>query len=201
MSTEINLDQIKTDLVKLDSELSPSELHGNLCGALCAKGGMNIHDWLTLTFFSENDKEGEFSKAVNSRELLLSAIAESFKPFFISTAAALADNSLNFYPLLPDDESESIRLAAIAQWAQGFLMGLSLAGVKDFSAYAGEVNEFVEAMASITAVGDYELAGDDSDEEAIIEFIEFIRIGVLLLNEEMNPVRVPIDIPDSSSIH
>ncbi|MCP3852615.1 MAG: YecA family protein [Gammaproteobacteria bacterium] len=201
MSTEINLDQIKTDLVKLDSELSPSELHGNLCGALCAKGDMNIHDWLTLTFFSENDKEGEFSKAVNSRELLLSAIAESFKPFFISTAAALADNSLNFYPLLPDDESESIRLAAIAQWAQGFLMGLSLAGVKDFSAYAGEVNEFVEAMASITAVGDYELAGDDSDEEAIIEFIEFIRIGVLLLNEEMNPVRVPIDIPDSSSIH
>jgi len=182
-------------------------LHGNLCGALCAKGDMNIHDWLTLTFFSDNSyssdnsEEGEFSKAVNSRELLLSAIAESFKDFFVSTAAALSDNSLNFYPILPDDESESIRLTAIAEWAQGFLMGLSLAGVKDFSAYAEEVNEFVEAMASITAVDDYELAGDDSDEEAIIEFIEFIRIGVLLLNEEMNPVRVPIDIPDSPSIH
>jgi len=78
-------------------------------------------------------------------------------------------------------------------------MGLSLAGVKGFTDYPEEVKEFVEAMASIATVDDYELAGDDSDEEAIIEFIEFIRIGVLLTNEEMNPIRVPIDIPSTDN--
>jgi uncharacterized protein YgfB (UPF0149 family) len=194
MSFETDVEQIKADLVKLDSELSPSELHGTLCGALCGKGDMNIHEWLTLTFFKEDN---DTSKAVNSRELLLSAIAESFKGFFSDAVTALADNSLNFHPFLPDEGSETVRLAAIAEWAQGFLMGLSLAGIKDFSEYPAEVTEFVEAMASIATVDDYELAGDDSDEDAIIEFIEFIRIGVLLINEEINPIRVPIDIPDS----
>ena len=195
MSSETDIEQIKADLIKLDSELSPSEVHGTLCGILCGKGDINLHEWLSLTFFRAGD---DTSKAVNARELLLEAIAESFKSFFLETLRALSDNNLNFYPLLPDDESETIRLAAIAEWAQGFLMGLSLAGIKDFSVYPGEVKEFVEAMASIATVDDYELAGDDSDEEAIIEFIEFIRIGVLLVNEEINPLRVPVDMPDTT---
>lgn len=199
MSSEINIEQIKSDLVTLDSDMSPSEVHGTLCGALCGKGDMNIHEWLSLTFFREDN---DASKAVNSRELLLGAIAESFKGFFVETVTALSDNSLNFYPLLPDEGSESVRLTAIAEWAQGFLMGLSLAGIKKFTDYPAEVTEFVEAMASIATVDDYELAGDDSDEEAIVEFIEFIRIGVLLINEEFNPIRVPIDVPDGdNSMH
>jgi len=195
MSSEINIEQIKADLIKLGSELSPSEVHGTLCGILCGKGDINLHEWLSLTLFRADD---DTSKAVNARELLLEAIAESFKSFFLETLRALSDNNLNFYPLLPDDESETIRLAAIAEWAQGFLMGLSLAGIKDFSDYPGEVKEFIEAMASIATVDDYELAGDDSDEEAIIEFIEFIRIGVLLINEEINPLRVPVDLSDTT---
>jgi len=199
MSSEINIEQIKTDLATLDSELSPSELHGSLCGTLCGQSDINIQEWLLVTFFKEDD---EASKAVNARELLLEAIAESFKVFFLETLKALSDNNLNFYPLLPDDDSETIRLTAIAEWARGFLMGLSLAGIKNFSDYPPEVTEFVEAMASISMVDDYDLACDDSDEEAIIEFIEFIRIGVLLINEEINPIRVPIDIPeDDSTLH
>ena len=54
--------------------------------------------------------------------------------------------------------------------------------------------EFVEAMAAISGAYNYELAGDESDEEAVFEMIEFIRMGVLLVNEEMNPIRVPVDI-------
>lgn len=198
MSSEIDIEQIKADLIKLDSEASPSEIHGSLCGTLCGRADINIHEWLSLTFFREDN---DTSNAVNSRELLLVAIAESFKIFFANTVTALADNNLNFYPLLPndDEEDELIRLTAIAEWAQGFLMGLSLAGVKQFSDYPEEVTEFVEAMASIATVDDYDLAGDESDEEAIIEFIEFIRIGVLLMNEEMNPLRVPVDMPDTDT--
>ncbi|MCU7937820.1 MAG: YecA family protein [gamma proteobacterium symbiont of Bathyaustriella thionipta] len=196
MTIEINIEQIKADLIKLDSELSPSEVHGTLCGVLCGKSDINVHEWLSLTLLRETENA---SQAVMARDLLLEAITESFKSFFLATVTALSDNNLNFYPLLPEDESESVRLEAIAEWAQGFLMGLSLAGIKSFSEYPEEVTEFVEAMASISTAGDYDLAGDESDEEAIIEFIEFIRMGVLFLNEEMNPMRVPVDIPDSIS--
>lgn len=198
MSAEINIEQIKADLVKLGNEQSPSEVHGTLCGVLCANSDINVHEWLSLTVLTSTelrDSEAE-SQAVMARDLLLEAITESFKAFFLTTITALSDPELGFYPLLPEEDSEAVRLEAIAEWAQGFLMGLSVAGVKSFSDYPEEVTEFVEAMASIANAGDYDLAGDDSDEEAINEFIEFIRMGVLFLNEEMNPVRVPVDIPD-----
>lgn len=194
MSSEINIEQVKADLIKLGSELSPSEVHGTLCGVLCGKSDINVHEWLSLTLLRESE---DASQAVMARDLLLEAVTESFKSFFAATLRALSANDLNFYPLLPEDGSESIRLEAIAEWAQGFLMGLSLAGIKSFSEYPEEVTEFVEAMASISTAGDYDLAGDDSDEEAIIEFIEFIRMGVLFINEELNPIRVPVDIPDA----
>ena len=67
---------------------------------------------------------------------------------------------------MPDDESIMISLEAIAQWAQGFLMGLSLSGVNDFSSYAEDVEEFVETMVSVSDADRYDLADDESDEEA-----------------------------------
>ncbi len=196
MSSEIDIEQIKADLIKLGSELSPSEVHGTLCGVLCGKSNITVHEWLSLTLLRSSE---DASQPVMSRDLLLEAVTESFKRFFLVTITELSDNNLKFYPLLPEDGSEAVRLEAIAQWAQGFLMGLSIAGIKSFSEYPEEVTEFIEAMASISTAGEYDLAGDESDEEAIIEFIEFIRMGVLFMNEEMNPIRVPVDVPDSLS--
>ena len=196
MSSEIDIEQIKADLIKLGSELSPSEVHGTLCGVLCGKSNITVHEWLSLTLLRSSE---DASQPVMSRDLLLEAVTESFKRFFLVTITELSDNNLKFYPLLPEDGSEAVRLEAIAQWAQGFLMGLSIAGIKSFSEYPEEVTEFIEAIASISTAGEYDLAGDESDEEAIIEFIEFIRMGVLFMNEEMNPIRVPVDVPDSLS--
>jgi len=196
MSSEIDIEQIKADLIKLGSELSPSEVHGTLCGVLCGKSNITVHEWLSLTLLRSSE---DASQLVMSRDLLLEAVTESFKSFFLATITELSDNNLNFYPLLPEDGSEAVRLEAIAEWAQGFLMGLSIAGIKSFSEYPEEVTEFIEEMASISTAGEYDLAGDESDEEAIIEFIEFIRMGVLFMNEEMNPIRVPVDVPDSLS--
>jgi len=194
MSSKIMIEQIKTDLVILGSELSPSEVHGTLCGVLCGRNDITIHEWLLLALLADSD---DAVQAVKDRELLLDAISNSFKPFFIATISALADNNLNFHPLLPDNEDAAVRLQAVSEWAQGFLMGLTLAGIKTFSDYPDEVSEFIEAMTSISSAADYELAGDDSDEKAIIEFTEFMRMGVLFINEEINPMRMPVDIPEN----
>ncbi len=196
MSSEITIEQVATDLVQLNCEISASEVHGTLCGILCGKNNTTLHDWLSLTLLKESQ---ENSQSIRSRGLLLEAISESFKDFFLMTISALSDNNLKFYPLLPEDEDKMVRLIAIAEWAQGFLMGLSLAGIKSFKQYPDEVTEFIEAMASISTASDYELAGDESDEEAIFEFTEFIRMGVLFINEEINPMRMPVDIPESIS--
>ena len=187
MTTEFDIEQVKKDLLKLDSAASPSEAHGILCGLLSGKADIEAQDWLSA-----------IANSIEPGDLLAEEASESLTGFFFQTVQALSDNNLKFYPLLAEEESEAIRLEGIAQWAQGYLMGLSLAGIKKFSDYSEEVSEFVEAMATISNADDYELADDDSDEEAIVELIEFIRIGVLLVNEEMNPIRVPVDIPDDT---
>lgn len=192
LAESIKLDSVKSELIMLGLEQSPFEVHGTLCGVLCAQHDINLYEWLSLALL---DKTKDFSEAINDRDLLLEAIGVSFKGFFIATARSLDNSNLNFQPLLADDdESVTHRLYAIAQWSQGFLMGLSLGGLKSFSGYSSEVNEFVEAMTSLSNADEYDLAYDESDEIAIIELTEFIRMGVLLSNEEINPVRQPIHI-------
>ncbi len=191
MSLEMDIKQIQSDLVKLGSESTSSEAHGILCGVLCGRSDIEAWEWLSLTVDAYD--------AIEPGDLLAREASESLSTFFLATVAALSDDNLKFYPLLAEDESEVVLLESIAQWAQGYLMGLSLAGIKTFSDYPEDVTEFVEAMASISKADDYDLAGDDSDEAAMVELIEFIRIGVLLMNEEMNPVRMPVDSPSVDS--
>lgn len=193
MTQEIDIERVQKNLTTLGSEVSPFEAHGTLCGLFCGRTDMEPQEWLALTTSG--------SDAIEQGDLLAAEAAEWLSELFFHTVSALSDNNLNFYPLLPDDETEAIQLEAIAQWAQGFLMGLSLAGIENFSDYPEEVGEFVEAMTSISTADDYDLAGDDTDAEAIIELVEFIRIGVLLVNEEMNPLRVPVDIPPDQTLH
>ncbi len=193
MTYEINIERVQKNLTTLGSEASPSEAHGTLCGLLCGRADLESQEWLALTTTE--------AEAIEQGDILAVEAAEWLSELFFHTVAALSDNNLNFYPLLPDDDSETVQLEAIAQWAQGFLMGLSLAGIEKFTDYPEEVSEFVEAMTSISSADDYDLAGDDSDEEAITELLEFIRIGVLLVNEEMNPLRVPVDIPEDQTLH
>ncbi len=193
MTYEIDIERVQKNLTTLGSEASPSEAHGTLCGLLCGRADLEPQEWLALTTTE--------AEAIEQGDILAAEAAKWLSELFFQTVAALSDNNLNFYPLLPEDDSETVQLEAIAQWAQGFLMGLSLAGIEKFTDYPEEVGEFVEAMTSISSADDYDLAGDNSDEEAITELVEFIRIGVLLVNEEMNPLRVQVDIPEDQTLH
>lgn len=185
MSLEIDIELIIRSLTNIGSEASPSEAHGILCGLFCGQESITNHDWLT-----------HISKTMSAGDLLAEEAEQILAVLYHETKNSLADNDLKFYPLLPENEGDMIILEAIAQWAQGFLMGLSLSGISDFSKYSDEVDEFVEAMASLSDADSYDLAGDESDEAAIFELIEFIHIGVLLVNEEMNPMRMPVEMPD-----
>ncbi len=193
MTQKIDIARVQKNLATLGSEASASEAHGTLCGLLCGRTDLQPQEWLALTTPG--------SEAIEQGDILAAEAVEWLSELFFHTVSSLSDNHLNFYPLLPEDDREAVQVAAIAQWAQGFLMGLSLAGIEQFSDYPQEVAEFVQAMSSISSADDYDLAGDETDEEAITELVEFMRIGVLLLNEEMNPLRVPVDIPEDKTLH
>jgi len=109
------------------------------------------------------------------------------KELFYLSAAQLDDADLGFALLLPaDQDTLNQRLDALRQWCQGFLTGLVLAGLHKERLFSPEVKEFLADLVEICRLG--AVAGDGSEEEeaAYMEIAEYVRMGVLLVNEELN---------------
>jgi hypothetical protein len=46
-------------------------------------------------------------------------------------------------------------------------------------------------MVEIARAGSYELDGGEEDEQSYQQLLEYVRTGVLLLNEELHPTKAP----------
>jgi uncharacterized protein YgfB (UPF0149 family) len=151
-----------------------AEAHGTLAGSLCAAPGYRFEDWL-----KEILPEGAQSNATGPLEEL-----------FSETNAALASDEMLFEPLLPEDERPlDARAAALAQWCQGFLYGLGSSRIHDASRLPGDVGEIVRDLTEITHAGASATETPESDESAYAELVEFVRVGVQLIFEELEPFR------------
>ena len=163
------------------AELPAAEAHGCLCGALCAADDYSPNQWLIE--IAPDPASG----------IPLDAPDSPLRVLFDSTVRDLRSDSLEFTPLLPDDEVGLVyRTEALAQWAQGFLYGLA----------AGEIGRRPDLPASVSEIlGDFAEIGratlstaegiDEADEEAFAELYEFVRVGVQLVYDELLPLRRP----------
>jgi uncharacterized protein len=152
-----------------------AEAHGTLSGGLCATADYRFEDWL--------------------REILPAGSADppaaaALRQLYDATAGALGETDMEFAPLLPADAQPiATRTAALAEWCQGFLYGLGAGSIPDASRLPGEVGEFVRDLAQITRAGVDTAQSEDSNESAYAELVEFVRVGVQLLYEELAPAR------------
>lgn len=185
MSDSLDAEQLENFVNRLTMEATASEVHGMFCGFLCGDPEGDFDQWMEINEVTPP-----------SGDLLQQEAIEYLRQAFDYTAELLQENSLDFYPLLPDDEDITVQISGISDWANGFVWGLTQAGITDYNEYVPEVGEFVKDMLKMSALESYELANDNSDEAALVEMIEFIRIGVLLLSEEMNPLPPQSDIDD-----
>ena len=79
---------------------------------------------------------------------------------------------------------------ALGEWCQGFLSGLTLGGISDFDKLGTDAREVVEDLVEIARAGtSYHLEGSEEDEQAYAELMEYLRVGVLLINEELQPLK------------
>lgn len=159
-----------------------AEAHGTLAGCLCATVAYRFEDWL-----------GEILPEGRADEQTTAALRQLFE----ATAAALTEAEMHFAPLLPlDAEPIDARAAALGLWCQGFLYGLGASSLNDASQLPGEVGEIVRDLSEITRVGVD--AGDtaESNEGAYAELVEFVRVGVQLLFDELEPLRSPPPRPE-----
>jgi uncharacterized protein YgfB (UPF0149 family) len=161
-----------------------AEAHGTLTGCLCATVAYRFEDWLYEILPDGRADPGA---------------TETLRDLFQSTSAALGEAQMEFAPLLPEDEQPlDARATALGQWCQGFLYGLGTSSLNDASQLPGEVGEIVRDLGEITRVGVDAGESLESNEGAYAELVEFVRVGVQLLFDELEPLRAPPPEPEGS---
>jgi len=137
-------------------------------------------------------------------DLLAAEAHEVFKQTHTITRRQLNDPACEFQMLLPDDnDSLDARVNALGDWCQGYLIGLSLGGITDFAPLPEDAREITKDLLEIARAGtSYELEGSEEDENAYAELVEYLRVGVLLINEELQPTQAPlVDIESDETLH
>jgi len=186
----VSFPELEDTLAEAGSPTEAAEAHGTLCGALCAQAPMHFQTWV-----GELLEDGQ-SQSEQTLQVLLSVFQE--------TSQHLQGDELKFAPLLPDDDEPLTgRTSALAHWCEGFLYGLGAGGLASLDALPGEVGEIVRDFSEISRASAGATEGDDdtteTDEQAYAELVEYLRVGVQLVYDELAPLRdAP---PPSSQVH
>ena len=183
MSVNQELDYYSLDdaLARAQTSMDPSDCHGLLAGLICAAGFADPRLWMAEVFEDYNPKDKPQAEAFK----LVQALYED-------ELARMNSPDLDFALLLPDDEDAlRDRVASLGSWCGGFLSGLGLGGVKEQAQLPEEISELIDDFAQITRV-DFDLDSPDEEEQAAFEeVVEYVRIGVLFVNEELQPSKAP----------
>jgi yecA family protein len=158
------------------SELSPSafEAHGIYCGLLTAAAPEPQQRWLAELL---SNAEHDDAETAHCRSLLQDLAA--------ATRAQLDGPSQDFDLLLPQDErSLRERAMAVHEWTRGFLFGLGLVGI-DAARLSPQTREAFDDLVEVTRMDLDDLEDDESNEQALSDVVEFIRVAALLLREDL----------------
>jgi hypothetical protein len=165
--------------------MSPGEAHGIIAGLLATSLEGDIRTQLADLFGPYGLDEEE--------EADLFAVLE---PLYRYTKSSFEQGSFEFALLLPDEESSlDDRIEAIADWCRGFIYGLTEGGVTDVTQLPGDAGEVVRDLMELAEVGLDEEADIESQDRAITEIEEYIRVGVQLVFEELHAGTLSTDQP------
>jgi yecA family protein len=160
---------LNKSLTLVGALMSIAEAHGILCGLLCSSDFDN-DKWLKHVLGETSVQDGLASEC--EQQLLL------LKNY---TIKQLNSPNFEFMPLVPDEDEPMLeRTQALGAWCEGFLFGLGLAGVEKF---VGDEKEFINDLISISRI---DVDKDNNEnEEHYMQIIEYIKIGVISLYEEL----------------
>ncbi|BBP45674.1 hypothetical protein THMIRHAS_10470 [Thiosulfatimonas sediminis] len=175
---------------------SPSFLQGMLIGLLCVDSDIQESVWIRRIL--------EEAQVKSVKESFLIALHE----MFLETNKGLNGSGFELALCLPDDgDSLVMRAAMLGQLCEGLIYGVGLGGgLNEMEKTLNEsvrelINDLSEiARIDVSALGELEKEADvEQIEQDLMELSEFVKVGILTLNEELNPVdAAPImSVPDS----
>lgn len=173
----MNLPDFDESVRALESRLTMDEMaesHGLLCGLLCARPDLGL---------------AGYKQACQARKLLLTADDEgdaiAGKLLEASRFQMLNDEMAVYLWLPDDDEPLPVRTNSLTAWCSGFLTGLSEAYGDRLMEVSEDLNEIVSDIGEIAQAGTETEDENESEEIAYAEIVEFIRVAVLLVQEEL----------------
>jgi hypothetical protein len=185
MSTLPDIAALDLTLFKVEAVMGAAESHGALCGMLCAQGSTDLSEWM-----------GHVLGEQEQGNVFLRDIANQLSELHQSTLGQINDSFGGFQLLLPDDDDDlEERAEALAAWCLGFVYGLAAGGISEQSELPEDTKELLLDFIEISRAGqdigghDDNSASEEEDERAFVEIVEYVQTGVLLINEELQPLQ------------
>jgi yecA family protein len=161
-------------LARARADVGAAECHGLLCGMLCGVDEQAPRRWLEEVL----GPEGLVQKSRDDcRNELVRVLTD--------TVRTLCSGKCNFVPLLPDaNQGLGVRSEALANWCSGFLYGFAISGDNVASRLSKDA---LEVLADFSEVS--RLRNDTEESESLeadySEIVEYMRVGVMLIFEEL----------------
>ena len=165
-------------LLRVDADFSAAEVHGINSAVLSIN---NNYDFQALkTQLIPGDE----------RDVHYQEVSRQFAELYSATLEQLNSGDLHFELLQPDDQDAiEGRLEAVQKWCQGFAYGLALSGLKTMTDLPEDSREWVQDVIQIGASGEFDLEDEEASESALLDITEFLRVGVMMMNEEVQPLQ------------
>ena len=117
------------------------------------------------------------------------ALRDALADLLEFSTAQLGDRNMGLEIWLPEDEAPlQSRTRALGQWCAGFMAALGAGGEQTLS---GLSEEGQEALADISEIARADIGApegveeSEEDEQAFAEIVEYLRIAVLILQEDL----------------
>ncbi len=169
-----------------------AECHGILCGMLSCHSQLDTDAWLRAALFGDRTETLSQEEAAQ----LTAELWEPMSSLQVDAQRQLDDPELNFTPLLPDDESPmQERTERLASWCQGYLYGLSLGQLQNLERLSPACQEFSKDLLEISRLAYDDDMAEKESERAFFDIVEYVRMGVLMLRDELLSARATEDEP------
>lgn len=154
-----------------------AEAHGLVTGIVAGQPNLAASElylhWMSLELDQDSNKEQD-------RHAILTQALRS-------TQQTLGSEDMDFEPLLPAlNQPLTQRTEALAEWCAGFLAGFGVSGGRVSDEQANEALAMLGeiARAANETGEDGDALAQETEEQAMAELIEFVKVAVLLLHEE-----------------
>jgi uncharacterized protein YgfB (UPF0149 family) len=177
---QVTFAEVARVLEGLGSSVPATEAHGCLCGALCTSAHYPMDRWLEEIIPDEERRSDDDSQQV-------------LRLLYADTLNAMRGDEMSLEVLLPDDDVPlEVRAGGLSQWCQGFLYGFGTGQPVDASTLPENVDEILRDLTHIGRATVSLEAGEgdnEEEEEAYTEVVEYVRVGVQLIHDELIEVR------------